>query len=241
MSMIATHRATHVAVLNADATRAAPIDHYLTEHGFAVSPVTSCYRLDRLLGERGADLVILDDELPDADPLVLARRLSARNRFGILMLSSGTDCLTRICSLEAGADDCLAKPAELRELLARVKAILRRLGRARDFDQASQTREGVRFGDCRFDPATRRLLAASGAPIPVTHMEQSLLGVFAAHPSRALTRDELVLLAHGRSWSPLDRSLDIRISRLRHKIERDPARPEVIVTVRGVGYRYEAA
>jgi len=100
--------------------------------------------------------------------------------------------------------------------------------------------QGPRFGDHRYDPNSRKLLSAFGQPIAITQMEQSLLSVFAAHPNRAMTRDELVLLAHGRSWSPLDRSLDIRISRLRHKIERDPARPQVIVTVRGVGYRYEA-
>ena len=234
------HRAAHVAVLNADAASSAPLGAYLTDHGFAVTPVASAYRLDRLLCERGADLVILDDDLPDADPLALARRLSARNRFGILMLASGADCLTRICSLEAGADDCLAKPAELREVLARVKAILRRLTVARGLEQAQHAAQGASFGDCRYDPTTRRLISGAGAPIPLTQMEQSLLAVFAGHPMRALTRDELVLLAHGRGWSPLDRSLDIRISRLRHKIERDPARPEVIVTVRGVGYRYEA-
>jgi DNA-binding response OmpR family regulator len=155
------------------------------------------------------------------------------------MLASGSDCLARICGLEAGADDCLAKPAELREVLARVKAILRRLMVSRGMEQAHHLGHGARFGDCRYDPDGRRLSSASGAPIPLTQMEQSLLAVFACHPNRALTRDELVLLAHGRGWSPLDRSLDIRISRLRHKIERDPARPEVIVTVRGVGYRYE--
>ncbi len=234
-----THRAMHVAVLNADAARAAPLGNYLTDHGFAVTPVTSCYRLDRLLGERGADLVILDDDLPDADPLALARRLSARNRFGILMLASGPDCLTRICSLEAGADDCLAKPAEHREVLARVKAILRRLTRTRGLERAEQGDAGLRFGDCLFDPVSRRLRSQNGSPIPITEMELKLLNVFAEHPNRALTRDELVMLAHGRVWSPFDRSLDIRVSRLRHKIERDPARPEVIVTVRGVGYRYE--
>lgn len=232
-------RPAHLAVLSPDPAHSRPLDAYLTEHGFAVSPVASAYRLDRLLSERGADLVILDDDLPDADPLALARRLSARNRFGILMLASGADCLARICSLEAGADDCLAKPAELREVLARVKAILRRLSVARGLEQGRLEGQGARFGDCRYDPASRRLVSGAGAPIPLTVMEQSLLSVFAGHPNRALTRDELVLLAHGRGWSPLDRSLDIRISRLRYKIERDPARPEVIVTVRGVGYRYE--
>lgn len=233
-------RAMHVAILNADATRAAPIEAYLSDHGFEVTQVGSCYRLDRLLGERGADLVILDDEMPDADPLALARRLSARNRMGILMLAGGADCLTRICCLEAGADDCLAKPAELREVLARVKAILRRSARAQGFDKDLQARDGVKFGRYRFDAAARRMTAADGSPIAMTDMEVRLLCVFAQYPNRAMSRDELVQLAYGRQWSPFDRSLDIRISRLRQKLECDPARPEVIATVRGIGYRYEA-
>lgn len=233
--------AAHVALLHADHGRAAPITSYLTDHGFCVSHVATSYRLDRLLGERGADLVILDDALPDADPLALARRLAARNRLGLLMLASGADCLQRICCLEAGADDCLAKPAEPREVLARVKSILRRLTKSRGLEREAFGTGVLPFGVCRYHAADGQLRAASGAPIALTSMERRLIGVFAEHPNRALTRDELVRLAHDRSWSPLDRSLDIRISRLRAKIERDPARPQVIVTVRGIGYRYEAA
>jgi DNA-binding response OmpR family regulator len=234
------HRAMHIAVLTADAAQATEIRTYLSDHGFAVTLLANSYGLDRMMRERSADLVIVDDNLPDIDPIALTRRLSARNRLGILILASGQDCLARICGLEAGADDCLAKPVELRELLARAKAILRRLTRARDAEQADQLESGVNFGGCRFDASARRLSSHSGAPVPVTDMELSLLSVFAEHPNRALSRDELVRLAYGRSWSPFDRSLDIRISRLRHKLERDPARPEVIVTVRGIGYRYEA-
>ena len=228
----------HVAVCQPES--AAPIGNYLCEHGFRVTPVDSIYRLDRLLAERGADLVILDADLPDADPLALTRRLATRNRVGILMLASGTDCLARICGLEAGADDCLAKPAELREVLARVKAILRRLAKVSAAEQSEREAGGVTLGGKRFDLANRRLLNADGASIGLTDMEFALLKTFAEHPNRALSRDELTELSYGRPWSPLDRSLDIRISRLRRKIERDAARPEVIVTVRGIGYRYEA-
>ena len=227
----------HVALCQADTT---PIGGYLTDHGFQVTEVASCQRLDRLLAERGADLVILDADLPDADPLALTRKLSERNRAGILMLASGSDSLARICGLEAGADDCLAKPAELREVLARVKAILRRLAKVRDAEQARRDAIGVRLGGSRFDIANRRLTAGDGHDIGITDMEFSLLKTFAEHPNRALSRDELAEKSYGRQWSPFDRSLDIRISRLRRKIESDPARPEVIVTVRGIGYRYEA-
>lgn len=235
--MYSPHR---VALCQAGGATAAPIEGYLTDHGFEVTPVSTCYRLDRLLSERGADLVILDTDLTDDDPLALTRRLSERNRVGILLLASGPDCLSRICGLEAGADDCLAKPAELREVLARVKAILRRLTKARMAEQAVHEREGVWLGDARFDIANRRLTGADGSQIGLTGMEFALLRTFAENPNRAMTRDELAGLSYGRAWSPLDRSLDIRISRLRRKLERDPARPEILVTVRGIGYRCEA-
>ena len=214
---------------------------YLLEHGFDVSEAPTVGRLDRLVSERGADLVILDGEIEGADPLALARRLSERTDLGILMLSRGVDCIERICSLEAGADDCLAKPVELRELLARVKAILRRLRRAR-LAEAGRPGDGatVAFGACTLDLASRTLKGPEGRGIAMSEMEFSLLKVFAEHPNRALDRDELAEMAYGRTWTPFDRSLDIRISRLRHKIERDPARPEVILTVRGIGYRFEA-
>lgn len=231
----------HVALCQADCSAVAPLGGYLTDHGFEVTSVSSSYRLDRLLAERGADLVILDADadLSDSDPLVLTRRLAERNRVGILLLASGTDSLARICGLEAGADDCLAKPAELREVLARVKAILRRLAKVRNAEQERRQTEGVLLGDARFDIANRRLVGGNGAEIGITDMEFALLKTFAENPNRALTRDELAEMSYGRPWSPLDRSLDIRISRLRRKLERAPARPEIIVTVRGIGYRYE--
>ena len=230
----------HVVLCQADSISPSPIGGYLSDHGFQVSPVSTCHRLDRLLTERGADLVILDTDVTDDDPLALTRRLSERNRVGILLLASGPDCLSRICGLEAGADDCLAKPAELREVLARVKAILRRFAKVRSAEMEQRACNGVHFGDARFDIANRRLTARDGLDIGITDMEFGLLKTFAEHPNRVLNRDELAEMSYGRKWSPFDRSLDIRISRLRRKLERDPARPEVIVTVRGIGYRYEA-
>jgi two-component system phosphate regulon response regulator OmpR len=233
-------RSVQIAVCDADTMQGTAIAAYLAEHGFTVTSVASAYRLERLLADRGADLVILDADLTESDAFVLARRLSARSRLGLLMLAGGPDCLARICSLEAGADDCLAKPAEPREVLARVKAILRRLAKVDEAERQRRDADGVAFGDCRFDLAARRLTGASGSEIALTEMEIDLLRVFAEHPNRALTRDVLAELAYGRGWTPFDRSLDIRISRLRRKLEADAARPQVIVTVRGIGYRFEA-
>jgi DNA-binding response OmpR family regulator len=230
----------HVALCDADVGSAVPIGTYLSEHGLSVTSVSSIFRLDRLLAERGADIVILDGEMPGADPLSLTRRLSGRGNLGILVLSRCADCLAKICALEAGADDFLAKPAEPRELLARVKAILRRLTRAREVERDQIDKHGARFGDYRLDVTARRLVGLRGKDVALTDREFRLLRVFAEHPNRALSRDSLAELAYSRGWTPFDRSLDIRISRLRQKIEPDPARPQVIATVRGVGYRYEA-
>mgnify|MGYP000938069534 CR=1 FL=1 len=233
------YRPAHIVLFHGQELEATGIATYLSEHGFLVTLVSSEMRLDRALAERGADLVIADASQPGFDPLGLVTRLSRKDGLGILMLARG-DCLDRICCLEAGADDCLPQPAEAREILARSKAVLRRLSKSRPGVGEAAVAEGIYFGSCRLDLINRKLRATTGGEIGITDMEFCLLKTFAEHPNRALNRDELAELAYGRTWSPFDRSLDIRISRLRRKIERDPARPEVILTVRGIGYRYEA-
>jgi two-component system phosphate regulon response regulator OmpR len=217
------------------------IEGYLVANGCKVTLAPTIERLERIAGNPTANLLILDFGIVGADPLALARRISERTRLGILMLTSSSDSVERIVSLEAGADDCLSKPFDMRELLARAKAILRRLSKAAQ-PQVISTEAGdkVLLGECILDLSARTLRNPQGRDVPITEMEFSLLKTFVSHPNQALNRDELAELAYGRSWNPFDRSLDIRISRLRRKIERDPARPEVILTVRGVGYRYEA-
>lgn len=233
-------RSSHILICDPDAASAEACERYLTANGFKVTRTATASQLERLALNGSAQLVIIDFNVAGADPLALARRLSERSRIGVVMLTPNPDSIERIVSLEAGADDCLSKPIEPRELLARVKAVLRRLVRANLPELINGALSDlVPLGCCSLDLSARTLRDALGREQPLTEMEFSLLKTFIEHPNQALNRDELAELAYGRTWSPFDRSLDIRISRLRRKIERDPARPEVILTVRGIGYRYE--
>lgn len=233
-------KTSKILLCDPDEASAALIGGYLAGHGCKVVAAGTAASLDRLIENESFDLVIVDMAIEGEDPLALARRLSDRPRLGIVVLTSSADPIERIVALEAGADDCLQRPFELRELLARLRAILRRLAKA----EPAQALPGfngraLAFGACALDLEARTLRGPTGREMTLTEMEIALLRAFIEHPNQALNRDEIAELAYGRTWNPFDRSLDIRISRLRRKIERDPNRPEVILTVRGVGYRFE--
>ncbi len=227
------------------------IGEYLERQGYAVSAAEDGTALRALQAAGAADLVILDINMPGEDGLSLTRYLRSQGNIGIIMLTAAGDVIDRIVGLEMGADDYLAKPVDLRELLARIKAVLRRAaagGVAREKAEAGAgggTGNGgsgnriVAFGQCRLDLDAGTLSGSDGAELPLTAMEYNLLKVFAAHPGRVLNRDQLLELAHDRNWDPFDRSIDIRISRLRRKIERDPKKPAAIRTVRGLGYIFD--
>jgi two-component system phosphate regulon response regulator OmpR len=144
----------------------------------------------------------------------------------------------RIVGLEVGADDYITKPFEPRELLARIKSVLRRLENAAPALAPLGADGRMPFGACSLDMDARRLFDEDGEEITITSMEYDLLKAFADHPNKVLSRDQLLNLAHNRDWEPFDRSIDIRITRLRRKIEPDPAKPQIIKTVRGAGYIY---
>jgi two-component system phosphate regulon response regulator OmpR len=154
------------------------------------------------------------------------------------MLTSRGDLLDRIIGIEIGADDYLVKPVDLRELLARVSSVLRRYRLSIDASNDEAFDNQVAFGDCLLDIDAGKMFDADGQAIKITRMEFDLLRAFAENPGRVLSRDQLLDLAHNRDWDPFDRSIDIRIGRLRRKIERDPANPEIITTVHGAGYRF---
>lgn len=215
------------------------LEEYLERQGLDVRSAADGVDLDRRLAERPAQLLVLDLNLPGEDGLAIAKRLRARGRVGIVMLTARGDLEDRIRGLELGADDYVVKPVEPRELLARIRSVLRRL--AAEMARAGRepgTRR-VRFGRCELDLDGHRLLAGDGAEVPLTAMEFDLLETFARHPGQVLGRDRISELAHNRPWHPLDRSIDIRITRLRQKIEPDPDRPTVIRTIRGEGYVFD--
>jgi two-component system phosphate regulon response regulator OmpR len=175
--------------------------------------------------------------MPGEDGLSLARFLRANTKIGIVMLTAAGEVVDRIVGLEMGADDYLPKPVDMRELLARVRAVLRRTQTAAEVGAvAAPATRKVRFGACQLDLDAHRLYDLEGEEVAITSMEFDLLKAFAEHPNRVLSRDQLLDLAHNRDWEPFDRSIDIRIARLRRKVETDPSKPQVIKTVRGAGY-----
>ena len=232
---------SNIAVVDDEADIREMLQDYLQLHGLNVTCADGGERLRQIIEEQKIDLVLLDISMPGEDGLSLARFLREHTRVGIIMLTSKGDVVDRIVGIEIGADDYLVKPVDLRELLARVTAVLRRYRIATaafDGAAANETAQLVDFGECRLNLDSGQLFDRDGEPIKITAMEFDLLKAFADNPNRVLTRDQLLNLAHSRDWDPYDRSIDIRIARLRRKIERDPAKPKVIKTVHGLGYRF---
>jgi two-component system phosphate regulon response regulator OmpR len=209
---------------------------YFTGQGFVIYSACDAVTAREAFGRKVPDLAILDIRMPGEDGLSLARWVRDQYKsVGIIMLTTAADVVDRVVGLEMGADDYVPKPFDLRELLARVKSVLRRRDEAA---QPSGTTGRVRFGVCELDLGMHKLFDVNGRELPLTAMEFELLRVFSENPDRALNRDQIMELAHHRDWDVYDRSIDLRIMRLRRKIERNPEKPEVIKTVRGVGYMY---
>jgi DNA-binding response OmpR family regulator len=228
----------HIVVCDDEPDIRDTVAEYLRDKGYTVTTADAGPALREIIDKQHVDVVILDIRMPGEDGLSLARYMRERSGVAIIMLTGSADVVDRVVGLEIGADDYIAKPVDLRELLARVKAVLRRTaGKERIPEkEAAKTLQPVRLGSCVLDLEAHKLFDANGVEIAMTAMEFSLLKVFAAHRGRILNRDQLLELAHDRGWDPYDRSIDIRISRLRKKIEADPSKPEVIKTVRGAGY-----
>jgi two-component system phosphate regulon response regulator OmpR len=209
------------------------VAEYLSSQGYQVAQAADGAAMRTALAQAMPQLVLLDLRLPGEDGLALARWLRERHDVAIIMVTGAGEVIDRVVGLEMGADDYIAKPFDLRELLARVKSVLRRSGRPAAPAAASRR---VAFGACQLDLDRHQLIGASGEDIPLTAMEFDLLRAFAEHPNRVLSRDRLLTLTRNREWEPFDRSIDIRIARLRRKIEDDPDNPKTIKTIRGSGY-----
>jgi len=225
----------HIAVVDDDVDVRETVAEYLMRHGFAVSAVDGGAALRALMAERAIDLAVLDINMPGEDGLTIARALRAAGPVGIILLTANSDGVDKVVGLEVGADDYVTKPFDPRELLARVRSVLRRV--AAPGPPATLGRE-VRVGRCMINLDTRQLFALDGSPVPVTAMEFDLLRAFCERPNRVLTRDQLLDLAHGKDMEPFDRSIDTRIARLRQKVEVSPEHPAAIRTVRGSGYMF---
>ncbi|MEX6502788.1 response regulator [Pseudomonas zhanjiangensis] len=211
------------------------LEDYLGEHGYRVQGCSDSTGLRQYLQAGVPELVLLDVGLPGEDGLSLARFLREHHDLPVIMISGAGSSVDRTIGLEVGADDYLAKPFDPRELLARVKSVLRRYRRT-PCGEAEAVVAGIALGRYRLDLQRRQLCDEQGREVELTAMEFDLLQAFAQRPNRPLSRDQLLNLTQNRDWSPYDRSIDIRIARLRRKLEEDPEKPQIIRTVRGVGY-----
>ncbi|HEX7374333.1 MAG TPA: response regulator [Steroidobacteraceae bacterium] len=227
-----------VLVVDDDLAIREMLSEYLSSEGYRVVLAEDGNAMRREIENAAPDLVLLDLKLPREDGLSLARFLRERYDVGIIMVTGASGVVDRIVGLEVGADDYVAKPFDPRELLARIKSVLRRMQSRPTGAVEAPERRTVPFGACRLDLASHQLYGADGEEIPITTMEFDLLRVFVENPGKALSRDRILTLTKNREWDPFDRSIDIRVARLRRKVEANPDNPQVIRTVRGVGYMF---
>jgi len=226
--------ATKVLVVDDDPAIREMLADYLGDHGYEVAQAASGEAMRAEMERVHPAVVLLDIGLPGEDGLTLARFLRERYEVGIIMVTGAADVVDRVAGLEVGADDYIAKPFDPRELRARLKSVLRRIEKK----DSPKLQGRVSIGSCFLDLKSRTLSDARGRDVPITSMEFDLLKTLVEHPNQVLTRDQLLTMTRNREWEPFDRSIDIRITRLRRKLEDDPARPRVIKTVRGAGYMY---
>lgn len=225
----------HILVVDDDLEIRQLLQAYLEQNGYRVTTVGEGKAMNRVLAEQRIDLVVLDLMLPGTDGLELCRNLRVQSKVPIIMLTARGDEMDRILGLEMGADDYLPKPFNPRELLARIKVVLRR-STSLPYDQPESAPQAIRFAGWTLDPIARHLKSSAGIVVPLSGAEYRLLKVFLEHPNRILNRDQLLDLTQGREAEPFDRSIDVLVSRLRRRLEDDPKEPGIIKTVRGEGY-----
>ncbi|MDA9432852.1 response regulator [Bradyrhizobium sp. CCBAU 51627] len=233
----------HIMIVDDEAPAREMVGDYLRMHGFTVTLCDGGKSLRAAIDGGMPDLVVLDLNMPEEDGLSIIRDLKSRTNVPVIMLTATASPIDRVVGLELGADDYVAKPCELRELMARIRSVLRRSAPARaaasDAAPAKSDKDQlVRFGTKWLDLEAQALRDDEGNEHPLTASEFGLLKVFAANPKRVLSRERLLELANARDAEAFDRAVDLRIMRIRRKIEPDPTKPAVIRTIRGGGYLF---
>ena len=226
----------HIVVVEDDAVTRTKLAGYAESAGHRVSEAEDGDGMWRILERDAADLILLDINLPREDGLDLTRKLRAQSRVGIILVTVRNDDVDRILGLEIGADDYITKPFNPRELLARMKCVLRRAG-----EGVREPASVRRFTGWEFSAPARKLVSPAGESVQLTRAEHELLAALVDHPGQVLSRERLLALITHRSWDPGDRTIDVLVRRLRRKIEEDPGNPELIVTVHGEGYVFTPA
>ena len=226
----------HILVVDDDRDILSLLTGFLRKHSHDVTVAADGVAMFAALRDQSIDLVVLDVMMPGEDGFSLCRRLRAASKVPVIMLTAMGDHTDRVVGLELGADDYLVKPFDTRELLARVKAVLRRATDAAGAATGTETRPVLTFAGWRLDVARRELRSADNTLMILSGGEFDLLLAFAEHPQRVLTRDQLLDLARGALHAAFDRSIDVQVSRLRRKLEPDAKSPSVIRTVRNSGY-----
>ena len=225
----------HILVIDDDSEIRNLLCDYLRTNGYSASAVGDGKAMWAALARTKYDLLVLDVMLPGEDGLTLCRKLRAQSDTPVIMLTARGEETDRIVGLEMGADDYLAKPFSPRELLARIKSVLRR-HRALPRNLKADSAQRVKFAGWTLDTVARHLISAQGVVTSLSGSEYEVLRVLLSHANQVVTRDQLMLLAKGREADPADRTIDLQVSRLRHRLGDDLAEPRIIKTVRGQGY-----
>jgi len=212
---------------------------YLGDNNFNVAAVENGEAMKAHIESEVPNVVLLDIHMPGEDGLTLAKYLRQNHNLGIIMVTGAGETVDRIVGLEVGADDYVAKPFDLRELLARIRSVQRRYHANNSLVKSEETKGSqAKIGSFLLDLDAHRLISKNDEEVKLTSMEYDLLRAFTKSPNRVLSRDDILNLTQSRDWDPYDRSIDIRIARLRQKIEDDPKHPQIIKTIRGAGYMF---
>ncbi len=229
------NKSEHILIVDDDRDIRQLLADYLQQNGYQCSVAAEGNAMWAALRDHDADLVVLDLNLPGDDGLTLCRKLRAKSVVPVIMLTARGEPVDRILGLEMGADDYLAKPFEPRELLARIRSVLRR-SHSNALPRGSNVQKNIHFSGWTLDTTARHLITPEASIVALSGAEYKMLAIFLDNPNRVLNRDQLLNMTHGRDADPFDRSIDIQISRLRQKLREDARAPQIIKTVRNGGY-----